>query len=446
MAKNYIAFLNDESGSMDKLRQAALNDYNANIEAVKNAASREMQDTIVSMLTFGGSVTRKVVNSNPHVLKPLTSWRAAGGTPMNGALLEAIALFKSMPDYNDPEVSFVILSTTDGEATDNYSANAAAAAIKELAKDERWTFVFRVPRGYSRNVSYLGIPAGNVQEWDTTVAGMQASTTATTAAINNFYAARSAGAKSSNVFYTNTAAVNTSALVDISAKTSLYVVDQFHNGAQIRDFILSKRTEYLIGAAFYQLTKTEPKVSPSKLILIREKTTGKVYAGPDARKMLGLDTLNNARIHPNHGNGAYDIFIQSESVNRKLVAGTGVLYWAEQGRPVTQADLERYAGQNKASAPAVPVLAQAPATGKPTASPVAAKKPKAPVAATVKPLPILPLGTAGNGARVRYHMPHGVQSTFFATREQARAYAKQVGKKAYDAGPNAAKGQRHYVA
>jgi hypothetical protein len=358
-----------------------------------------------------------------------------------------IDLFQSLPDANDSHVSFLVMTTTDGEECSSriHTAQSLRQKIEAVQRTGRWTFVVRVPSGHRSTVMNLGIPADNIQEWETTSAGMEKSTAATAQAMNTYFSARSAGAQSSNVFYTNTSAVNTSALVDISAKTSLYVVDQFHDGAQIRDFILSKRTEYLIGGAFYQLTKTEPKVSPSKLILIREKSTGKVYAGPDARKMLGLDTVNNARIHPNHGNGEYDIFIQSESVNRKLVAGTGILYWAEKGRPVTQADLTRYAGQN--NAPVVPVLAQAPATGKPTSSPVASKKPVPAVSvAPVKPLAILPLGTAGNGARVRYHMPHGVQSTFFATRDQARAYAKQAGKKAYDAGPHSQKGQRHYVA
>ena len=78
--KNYIGFLNDESGSMASLRAAAIRDYNANINAVKSAATKEMQDTIVSMSTFSSIVERKVVNSNPHVLRPITSWRASGGT------------------------------------------------------------------------------------------------------------------------------------------------------------------------------------------------------------------------------------------------------------------------------------------------------------------------------------------------------------------------------
>jgi hypothetical protein len=298
---------------------------------------------------------------------------------------------------------------------------------------------------------------------------MEKSTVATTQAFDQFYAARAAGVRSSNVFYTSTAAVDTSKLADISKETSLYQVGADQNGIQIKDFILTKRMEYLIGGAFYQLTKTEPRVSPTKLILIREKATGKVYAGKDARTMLGLDTVNNARVHPNHGGGGYDIFIQSESVNRKLVANTGVLYWPAAGRKLTQADLDKYSSQK--NAPAVPVLPDAPATGRPTPNPasVTTQKAVAPGQAKVgtpltynpnthdlkvtpngqlaampkggKPQPILPK----DGGRVRFHAAPG-NAVFYKTRELARAQALVQGKKSYDAGPTAPKGLRFYVA
>ena len=47
--KNYIVFVNDHSGSMGTIRKAAIADYNASIAAVKDAASAEMLDTVVSV-------------------------------------------------------------------------------------------------------------------------------------------------------------------------------------------------------------------------------------------------------------------------------------------------------------------------------------------------------------------------------------------------------------
>lgn len=404
--KNYVGFVNDHSGSMSSLVHAAVKDYNANISATKNAASAEMLDTVVSVVGVSGhGVERQVTVSNPHVLKPLTSWKAAGGTPLYRGILDIINLHDTLPDIMKDDVSVLLMITTDGEATDTNLRQQLMTAIDQKTKTGRWTFVFRVPVGQRHSVQGLGVPSANIQEWDTSVEGMERSSVQTQAAMTQFYATRSAGAKGSNTFYTTTAAVDTSKLADISKKVSLYIVPDHQDGIMVRDFILTKRMEYLIGGAFYQLTKTEARVSPSKLLLIRDRKTGAVYAGTEARSMLGLDTVNNARIHPNHGNGNYDIFIQSESVNRKLVKGTGVLYWEEKGRPVTTADLQ-YLQPKAPVAPAVPVLPAAPATGKPTPSPIAK---------TAK-------------SRINGNYVDGVPVQWFKTREQGRNFCRSTGK------------------
>lgn len=467
MAKNYITFVNDHSGSMGSIRHAALTDYNANITAFKDAATREMLDTIVSVIGVGlgngyrtgrsgFGVKRQTVVSNPHVLKPLTTWNTDGGTPLYDGIGDAIDLCQSVPDASDENVSFLIFVTTDGEEmhSEKWNEFELRQAIQQLQATGRYTFVFRVPRGHAASISHrLGVPLGNVQEWGTTAAGMAESTAATTAAVNQFYAARSAGQKSSTVFYASAAAVDTSALKDITNDVSLYVVPQFDPATtklEIRDFILTKRMKYLKGSAFYQLTKTEPRVQPSKLIAVRDRTTGKIYAGKEARQMLGLPTDRNVRLHPgDHGN--FDLFIQSSSVNRHLVPGTGVIYWEAIGVEFTDADLAYL--QPKAAGP-VQLPAVAP-TNKPTANPL--KTPKAPAqpkAALVgsvsftantpasQPLALKHIGFDG---RVRYHLaPAG--ATFFATRDGARAAAKLAGKKAYDQGPGFKGNNRHYIA
>jgi hypothetical protein len=411
--KNYIGFVNDHSGSMASLARAAVADYNATITAVKDAASREMLDTVVSVVgiglgpnrqgRFGWGVERQVVISNPHVLKPLTSWPTPGGTPLYDGVGEMIELFLSLPDYQNQDVSFLVVTTTDGyeEHSSKYDAYSLKRKILELQATGRWTFVFRVPKGSKNAVSSLGVPLDNIQEWGTTAQGMAESTAATAKAVDTYFAARSVGAKSSTVFYANAATVNTAALVDISNKVSLYVVPGEDAGIQIRDFILRHRMEYLKGAAFYQLTKTEPRISHTKLIAIRERATGKIYSGSQARDMIGLPHDRNARLHPgDHGN--YDLFIQSESVNRKLVGGTGVLYWKEQGVPFTAEELAKFApkpvGTPIPAGPTVVQLPAVPVSTRPTPSPVAG----------------LSLGDYVNGRPVQW----------FTTRSEARASGK----------------------
>jgi hypothetical protein len=412
--KNYVGYVNDHSGSMAGAKaRAAIQDYNTNITATKNAASREMLDTVVSVVGIGladGSngrgcgVKRQVVISNPHVLKPVIEWPTPGGTPLWDGIGDMITLFKSLPDYNNPDVSFLVVITTDGEEQHSslWTKSSLASEIQTLQNSGRWTFVFRVPTGGRRYLAGLGVPYDNIQEWDNTAEGLAKSTIATTQAVDSYYAARSAGAKSSTVFYANASKVDTSALKELDPKEfSLYVVPGAPTDAPtlISDFILSKRMQYLKGAAFYQLTKTEPRVTPSKLILVRDRTTGKVYAGNEARQMIGLPVpaTANARVHPgDHGN--YDIFIQSESWNRHLVGGTGVIYWEKQGKPFTAEDLAKFQKPATPAAPAVVQLPPVAPTNKPTPSPVAKK----------------PTGETVNGRPVK----------FFDKRDEAREYAR----------------------
>lgn len=407
-AKNYISLANDHSGSMWNLVSAALKDYNTNIVAIREAATREMQDTIVSVTGFASQVTRELTVSNPHVLKPMEHWPANGGTALYDAIADQIKMHLALPDANQPNVSFLLMITTDGdESGSTIRKEELAAMIKNVMETDRWTFVVRVPKGRKNNpaITGLGIPADNIQEWETTSEGMAASTTVNTAAVDSFFVARSAGKKSSSSFYTNAANVNLAVLKEVPAKAiSLYVVPDEFNGKWISDFILSKRQQYLQGSAFFQLTKTEAKVGQDKLLLIREQKTGKFYAGAEARQMIGMPTFGNARLHPGD-NKNFDIFIQSKSWNRHLVAGTGLAYWEAQGVPFTQADIDLVTkpAEPKRATPAVPPVIQLPKvapTNKPTKSPLT-------------PTPRI---------------------TYFASRNDARIEAKRLGKKLKDNG------------
>lgn len=399
MTKTYIGFVNDHSGSMWHLAKAAIKDYNSIIESVKNAATREMQDTIVNTVCFGlnhPSITRQVINSNPHVLNPVISWPAIGQTPLYDAIGDAIDLLKSVPDYDNSNVSFLVSITTDGgeNNSNRYDMISIRFLIEQLQASGRWTFVIRVPVGNKKFVANIGIPVGNIQEWETTNEGLEASTVKTQSAVDQFFTMRSSGRRSSTTFYADASNVDTSNLVDITSEISLYVVPVDKMGIEIRDFILEHRMEYLKGAAFYQLTKTEARVQPAKLILVHDRGTGKIYAGKDARSMIGLPSDKNARLHPgDHKN--FDIFIQSFSVNRKLVGGTVVVYWSKIGVPFTDKDLEYLKPKAKTAAVELPKVEPA---NKPTKSPI--------------PVQNKVLSPSVNGKFV----------VFFSTRKEARDY------------------------
>ena len=420
--KTYFGWVNDHSGSMEKLAAAALKDFNANIEAVKAATSAKELDAVVSVVGIGlgnngFGVARQMVNSNPHVLKPATDWPTPGGTPLYDGIGDMIDLLSSLPDVNEDHVSMLVTITTDGEEmhSQKVSHNDLRNRITQLQKTGRWTFVFRVPKGNTHSVSDLGVPMDNIQEWETTAAGVAKSTAQTTAAIDQYVTTRAAGGKATGGFFANTDKVNLAQLEEVSKDYSLYVVPNVDadDGMMISSFILRHRMKYLKGAAFFQLVKMEAKVGPEKGILIQERTTGKIYTGPKVREMLGIPRGQNARIHPGQLDG-YNIFIQSTSWNRKLPKGTGVVYNDKLGTDFTQEELDRF------TLPAKPKTVS-----------------QANVAST------LPAISNTERKVIKSTMPiTQAQVVFYATRDEARRDKSMHGADYIDLGSDKPKGQR----
>lgn len=349
--KNYIVIVRDHSGSMSHIRRPAARDYNDNIAALKEAALKEKIDTIVSTVKCGDGrarnsnlVSREVVNSNVQVLKEIMERdydTDGGSTPLFDSVGEAVALLKGVPDYGDEDVSFLVMVITDGEENSSrrYDGRSIGEEIRRLQATDRWTFTFRVPRGYGRNLESLGIPGGNILEWEQTEAGFQHATNTTRSAVANYYTQRSLGAKSVQTFYTDLKGVSVqdlkaAHLVDIQTK-----VEIFKNGADvktIREFCEYKtKKPFLKGAAFYELVKPEKEVQDYKMIVIRDRTTGSVYFGPAARQLLGLPNYGTVKLVPGD-HSKYDVFVQSTSTNRKLTPHTRVLYYPDVGVAYTE--------------------------------------------------------------------------------------------------------------
>lgn len=341
--KSYLGISLDHSASMRGLTKNAMQDYNTNIQGIRDSAYEHQQDVIVSVVNCGhgqtDKVSREIVNSSITALTPLTSYQADGrGTPLFDSVGELISIFESVPDYNDPNVSFILTIITDGaeNSSKNWSANALKQKIRDLQATDKWTFTFRVPRGYGQNlIRDLGLHDGNVQEWDLSSKGLEQSSVQTKAAFSNYFTARSTGVRSTSTFYASMKDVKIedvkAVLTDISSEVQTWTVQTASEGFMIRDFVEHKLGGPMKkGGAFYQLVKVEAEIQPSKLIIIRDKSTGVVYAGDAARDMLGLPRNNKARVRPTDL-GNYDVFIQSTSVNRKLPVGTQVLYWDKVG-------------------------------------------------------------------------------------------------------------------
>lgn len=338
--KNYVAIIRDHSGSMSFLKKSAAQDYNATIAALKTASVESNVDTIVFVIECGvgrNADNRLVVqNSSLTSLSDITAAQYhtdGGATPLFDAVDLAIDSLSKVPDFNDPEVTFTVLTTTDGgENSSNVTGAVLSRKIKQLTMSDRWTFAFRVPFGYGKHLTNFGISEGNILEWEQSSKGMEVAQKANEVALRSLYKSRATGVKFSNTFYTNVAEVKVeevvSQLQDVGYAVKIFPVSKAENDMQIRDFVESRLNGNPMkkGSAFYELSKTEEKIQDYKWVAIQDKNTGAVYAGHAARKLIGLPLSGDARVRPGD-HGQWRIFIQSTSVNRKVKAGTSILYW-----------------------------------------------------------------------------------------------------------------------
>src|SRR6185503_14860277 len=167
--------------------------------------------------------------------------------------------------------------------------------------------------------SGLGVPEGNVAEWEQTEKEFVRSTAATVAATQSYYSDRAKGVRASTRFYSDLHNVKVKDVQNKLAEIKGFQVWKVKDTGQIKPFIEDKLgKEMKVGCAFYQLMKPE-KIQGHKQICIRHKYSGKVFTGDNARKLLGIPKGGEVKVYPgNHGD--YDVFVQSTSTNRKLLA------------------------------------------------------------------------------------------------------------------------------
>lgn len=338
--------LGDRSGSMRSLERPTMEEMNRTFDAIKLTTQQPNQEAVVSCWAFGSSGL-PLFNSLPAGrLHRLTEYNAdMGGTALFDAMGDAIVRAES-EERNHPETSFVLMVLTDGEENESrrwarntgYSFRAQdrdvskiLELIRRVQATDKWTIGLQVPRGgYKAKLCRdFGIPEGNVMEWDQSESGAREAGAARSAGIANFATQRAAGKTSVKSLFVTTDLSNVSSadvrsnLDNVASKVKIFTVKKEED---ISTFITRETSQpFQPGTAFYQLTKTESRVQPDKVILVMEKGKKEVWSGYAARRLLGLPVGAHCRVKPgNHSK--FDIFIQSKSTNRKLVRGTNVIY------------------------------------------------------------------------------------------------------------------------
>ncbi|MFF2196118.1 vWA domain-containing protein [Streptomyces sp. NPDC058157] len=335
---NHVALVLDASSSMSHLSDKVVEVADQQIAYLARRSQELDQETRVTVYVFANAVECVIYDKDVLRMPSLKQlYRVGGMTALLAATLQSQReLAQTAQLYGDH--SFLTFVLTDGQENASHrcpgvpsqdpKALVDALATMMGTQQDNWTLAVLVPDQMGkREAMRCGFPKDNIAIWDaTSTRGLEEAGQVIQEATEKFMIGRTKGIRGSRaVFSTGADAVN----VETIKAAGLTPVDQTQyqlipvaRDAGIREWVVESGHTYRTGGAYYQLSKSE-KVQARKRIAVLEKKTDRVYTGPEARALLGLPDAE-VRVKPDQ-NDEFTIFVQSTSVNRKLVANTRLL-------------------------------------------------------------------------------------------------------------------------
>ncbi|MFF8382185.1 vWA domain-containing protein [Streptomyces kanasensis] len=335
---NHVALVLDASSSMSRLSHKVVEVADQQIAYLARRSRELDQETRVTVYVFADKVECVIYDKDVLRMPSLKQlYRVGGMTALLAAALKSQReLAQTAQLYGDH--SFLTFVLTDGQENASHRCpdsptkdpRELVSAVSEMIETQgvNWTLAVLVPDQMGkREAMQCGFPKDNIAIWDaTSTQGLEEAGQVIQQATEKFMVGRTKGIRGSRaVFSTGAEAVNKETIKAAGltpAKPSAYRLIPVTRDAAIRDWVVESGHTYHTGGAFYQLSKSE-KIQARKQIAVLEKKTDRVYTGDEARSLLRLPDVE-VRIKPDH-NDDFTIFVQSTSVNRKLVPNTRLL-------------------------------------------------------------------------------------------------------------------------
>ncbi len=318
---NHVAIVLDASYSMSHLQSTVRKVTDEQIRSLNELSREHNQETRVSVYRFGEQTIECLI-FDMDVARLPSSEELYSVLRENTSLIDAF--LKSQDDlattstlYGDH--AFLTFVLTDGQ--ENRSKNPKSKMRDRIFEaPENWSVGFLVPdRAGVSEMEGLGVLRDSVAIWDVTSAkGLLDAGKTMRDATATFMTNRAAGIRGTrSVFSTGLDAVNKRSVVTTlePLKANEFTLVTSLGTSQIRDFVTEATGGYVRGNSYYLLRKKET-IQPTKQIVVVERATGKAYTGQNARDLIGLPN-KYVDVRPDH-NPAYDIYVQSTSVNRKV--------------------------------------------------------------------------------------------------------------------------------
>ncbi|MFE5589092.1 vWA domain-containing protein [Streptomyces sp. NPDC056549] len=335
---NHVALVLDASSSMSHLSRKVVEVADQQISYLARRSRELDQETRVTVYVFADKVECVIYDKDVLRMPSLKQlYRVGGMTALLAATLKSQReLAQTAQLYGDH--SFLTFVLTDGQENASHrgpdavgnSARELVGAVAQMieAQEDNWTLAVLVPDQMGkREAMNCGFPKANIAVWDaTSTRGLEEAGEVIREATEKFMVGRTKGIRGSRaVFSTGGEAVNKKT-IEAAGLTPVdpaeFQLVPVARDAGIREWVVESGNTYRTGCAFYQLSKPE-KIQARKKIAVLEKKSDRVYTGPQARALLGLPDVET-RVKPDH-NDEFTIFVQSTSVNRKLVSGTRLL-------------------------------------------------------------------------------------------------------------------------
>lgn len=327
---NHVVLVLDKSSSMLDHASEVVKVADNQIAYLAKRSKELDQETRVTVYAFADKTECLIYDKDVLRMPSLAGlYKAYGNTALIDATMKAFEDLAQTPElYGDH--AFLVYVLTDGEENVSrlYEPKQLLAKISSLP--DNWTVAAFVPDQSGKfEAKKFGFPADNIAIWDTSSKKGVAEVGETIRnATDNFMKSRAVGVRGTkNLFNMDSAVASLNQQTVTSSLPKLhpgqYRMAKVDQEGPIAPFVenMTKRA-YRLGEAFYQLSKPE-KIGPAKAVALLDKKSKALYTGPAARQLLNLPDYE-VKVAPAH-HPDFEIFVQSTSVNRKLVPGTTVL-------------------------------------------------------------------------------------------------------------------------
>lgn len=324
---NHVVFIVDRSGSMSGLEERVIEAFDRQVLDLGRLSTEMDQETRASVYMFSNDCACVAYDQDVLRMPSLRGhYRVTGNTALLDAVAQAIHELEQTATLHGDH-AFLVYALTDGQ--ENASHRITPSKLTTMIRDrtDNWTVAALVPDASGEQAARrFGFLPGNILQWSATAEGMMAAGQRMSSATVAFMHGRASGQRATGTLFTPDVSAIDQRTVNRTVPRldpADYALYEVRSPMAIRPFVERETGQaYVIGNTYYCLTKPETVQAQKRLILCHHRT-GVAYAGDGVRSLLGLPDYEirvNPASHPD-----YAIFVQSTSVNRKLVPGTRLL-------------------------------------------------------------------------------------------------------------------------